>query len=75
MHRIEGHHFASPFAPNFPVGETVDSCRRSCRNSKTSHRKGGGGGGFSGTGKGPLPFREKGGAKATQNGNHDLVQV
>ena len=21
MHRIEVHHFASPFAPNFPVGE------------------------------------------------------
>ena len=38
MHRIEVHHFASPFAPKFPVGETVDSYRRFCRNSVTSHR-------------------------------------
>ena len=52
--------------------DTVDSYRRSCRNSRASHRKGG----FSGTGKRPLPLREKGGgAKATQNGNHDLVNV
>ena len=30
------------FAPNFPVGgKTVNSYRRSCRNSRTSHRKGG----------------------------------
>ena len=42
MHRIEGHHFASPFAPNVPE-KTVESYRRSCRNGKTSHRKRGGG--------------------------------
>ena len=62
MHRIEVHHFASPFASNFPVGETVDSYRRSCRNSRTFHREGG----FSGTGKGPIPLREKGGKGDTK---------
>ena len=40
--------------------KTVDSYRRFCRNSKTSHRKGGEGG-FSGAGNGPIPLREKGG--------------
>ena len=30
------------------------------------------GGGFSGTGKGPIPLREKGGEDDT-NGDHDLV--
>ena len=37
--------------------KTVNSYRSSCRNSRASHRKGG----FSGTGKGPIPLREKGG--------------
>ena len=41
MHRIEGHHFALPLAPNFPVGEnclTVDSYRKSYRQGRTFHR-------------------------------------
>ena len=49
MHQIEGHHFASPFAPNLPVGgkqriETRDPLEI-----------------VFGTGKGPIPLREKGG--------------
>ena len=36
MHRIEVHHFASPFAPISRWGKTVDSYRRPCRNYKTS---------------------------------------
>ena len=37
-------------------GKTVDSYKRSCRNSRTYHRKGG----SSGARKVPIPFREKG---------------
>ena len=61
MHWLEGHHFASPVAPNFPWGKTVNSCRRSCRNSKTSHRKRAGGerGGFPAPAKGQF-LRERG---------------
>ena len=48
-------------------GKTVDSYIGSCRNSRTPHREGG----FSGT---QFPLG-KDGAKATQNGNHDLVHA
>ena len=56
MHRIEVHsrHLLPPISR---WGNTVDSYKRSCRNSRTSHRKGG----VSGTGKGPIPLREHGG--------------
>ena len=63
MRRFEGHHFTSPIAPYFLVGKTVDSYRRSSRNSGISHRKGG-----------RFPLRKRG-AKGIQNGNHDLVHV
>ena len=66
MQRIEVHHLASLVAP------PTDSHRRSCRNSRTAQRKGGG---VSGTGREPFPLREKGGAQATQNCDHDLVHV
>ena len=50
----------------------MDSYRRSCKNGRTSRREGG----FSGTGKWPIPLRlRERGAKATRNGNHDLVHV
>ena len=49
-------------------GKTVDSYRRFCGNNMTSQRKRV----FSGTGKRQIPLREKGGgAKATQNGDHN----
>ena len=41
-------------------GKTMDSYRKSCRNSEIPTGRGGGGGGFSGTGKGPIPLRERG---------------
>ena len=54
LHRFEGHHFALFFAPYFLVWENSgfiqENLRRSFKNSRTSHRKGG----SSGTGKGPI---------------------
>ena len=43
-------------------GKTMDSYRRFCRNSMTSHRKRA----FSGTGKRQIPLREKGGKGDTK---------
>ena len=51
-------------------GKTVDSYRRSCRNSRTSHRKGR----FLVPEKGQFRLGKRR-AKATQNGKHDLVHV
>ena len=52
-------------------GKTVDSYRRSCRNNLTSHRNRA----FSRVPEnGKIPLGKKG-AKATQNGNHNLVHV
>ena len=71
MHRIEVHHFASPFAPNFlgggkqwiHTGDSVEIVGFPTEN-----------GGFPVQENGQSPS-EKGGAKATRNGNHDLVHV
>ena len=73
MHRIEVHHFASPFAPNFPVGEnsvpdihTRDSVEIVGFPIETGR--------FPVPENGKFPF-EKRGAKATRNGDHNLVHV
>ena len=44
-------------------GKTVDSYRRSCRNSKTSHRKRGRRGGFPVPEKGQFPLEKGGGGR------------
>ena len=68
--------FRVTFGPPFPGrGKRWIHAGDPCRNSKTSHRKGGEKGGFPVPEKGEFPLKEKGGAKVTQNGNHDLVQV
>ena len=71
MHRIEVHHFASPFAPQFPgggkkwihTGDPVEVVRLPTEK-----------GGFPVLQKGQFPLGKRG-AKATQNGNHGLVYV
>ena len=74
MHRIDVTISRRLLPPISRYGKTMDSCRRSCRNSKTSHTKGGGKGGFLAPEKGQFPLGKRG-VKAPSNGNHNLVQV
>ena len=66
MHRTEVHHFASPFAPSFPVGEKQWIHTGDPIEIVGLPTERGGKGGFSGTRKGPIPLRETGGEGDTK---------
>ena len=71
MHRIEVHHFASPFAPDFPVGENSGFIQEISVEIVGFPRETGR---FPVPENGKFPFGKRG-AKATRNGNHNLVHV
>ena len=71
MHCFEGHHFASRLVPYFLVGEAGDHGGDSAEVVGLPIEILG----FPAPEKDKFPFRKGGGAKATQNGNHNSVHV